>query len=47
MEPVFHTLQEFMLHTKNIVYLLMAAGLVAFPLFWRFLTERDEKKRTY
>lgn len=47
MESAFHTLQEFMLHTKNIVYLLMAAGLVGLPLFWRFLTERDEKKRTY
>ncbi|MCU0557717.1 MAG: hypothetical protein R6X05_12970 [Desulfobacterales bacterium] len=47
MAPVFHTLQEFMLHTKNIVYLLMAAGLIGLPLFWWFLTERDEDQRTY
>ncbi|MFO7670955.1 MAG: hypothetical protein R6W31_14965, partial [Bacteroidales bacterium] len=38
-------LQEFMLHTKNIVYLLMAAGLIGLPLFWWFLTERDEDQR--
>ncbi len=37
-----HTLQEFMLHTKNIIYVLMVAALLAFPAFWRFLTGRDD-----
>ncbi|MCG6907206.1 MAG: hypothetical protein LJE63_11375 [Desulfobacteraceae bacterium] len=47
MVHAYHTLQDFMLHTKNIVYLLMAAGLIGLPLFWRFLTGRDEDQRTY
>lgn len=36
-----HTLQEFMLHTKNIIYILIVLGLVAMPAFWRFLNGRD------
>jgi hypothetical protein len=47
MEPEFYTLQEFMTHTKGIAYILMAVALVALPLFWRFITGRDEKKRTF
>ena len=47
MEHAFYTLQNFMLHTKTVAYLLMAAALVGLPLFWRFLSARDEKKRTY
>lgn len=47
MDTIFYTLHDFMLHTKNIVYLLMGGILIALPLFWRFLTGRDEKKRTY
>jgi hypothetical protein len=37
-----HTLQEFMLQTKNVVYILIVMALVAMPLFWIFLTGRDE-----
>lgn len=37
-----HTLQEFMLHTKNIIYVLIVLALLAMPAFWRFLTGRDE-----
>lgn len=47
MEPGFHTLQEFMTHTKGIAYLLMGIALVALPLFWRFLTGRDDKQKTF
>ena len=47
MEHAFYTLQNFMLHTKAIAYLLMAAALVGLPLFWRFLNAREEKKRTF
>ena len=47
MEPDFHTLQEFMTHTKGIAYLLIAVALVTLPLFWRFLTGRDNKKKTF
>jgi len=37
-----HTLQEFMLHTKNIIYILMVLALLAIPAFWLFLNGRDE-----
>ncbi len=47
MESVFYTLQDFMTHTKVVAYLLIAVALIGLPLFWRFLTGRDDKKRTY
>ncbi|PIP37655.1 MAG: hypothetical protein COX19_16090 [Desulfobacterales bacterium CG23_combo_of_CG06-09_8_20_14_all_51_8] len=47
METDFFTLQEFMTHTKAIAYLLIGVALVALPLFWLFLTGRDDKKKTY
>ena len=37
-----HTLQEFMLHTKNIIYVLIVMALVIMPLFWVFLNGNDE-----
>jgi len=47
MESDFNTLQEFMTHTKGIAYLLIAVALAALPLFWGFLTGRDNKKQTF
>jgi len=47
MEAGFNTLQDFMTHTKGIAYLLIAVALIALPLFWRFLTGRDDKKKTF
>ena len=47
MESIFYTLQDFMLHSKNITYIVMGIVLIALPLFWRFLSGRGEKKRTY
>ncbi len=38
-----HTLQDFMLHTKNIIYILIVLALAAFALFWRFLNGRDKE----
>jgi hypothetical protein len=38
-----NTLQEFMLHTKNIIYILIVLALAAFPAFWRFLNSRDKE----
>ena len=32
-----HTLQEFMMHTKGVVYILAAGYLIGFVAFWRFL----------
>lgn len=42
MEGQIQTLQEFMYTTKSITYLVVVAALVLFPLFWRFLTSRDD-----
>jgi hypothetical protein len=47
MEAIFYTLQDFMTHTKAIAYLLIAVALIALPLYWLFLTGRDDNKRTY
>ncbi|MBL7180231.1 MAG: sulfate respiration complex protein HmcD [Pseudomonadota bacterium] len=47
MESVYNTLQEFITYTQSIAYLLAAGALVALPLFWRFLTGRDEDNRTF
>ena len=42
METIY-TLQEFMLHTKNITYVLIVAALLGIAGFWLFLTGRDEE----
>ena len=42
METIY-TLQDFMLHTKNITYVLMVAALLGITAFWLFLTGRDEE----
>jgi len=42
MEQVFYTLQDFMVHTKAVVYVLMGLWLVAVVGFWGFLTNRDD-----
>jgi hypothetical protein len=47
MEMDFNTLQEFMTHTKGIAYLLIGVALVVLPLFWKFVTGRDDKKQTF
>jgi hypothetical protein len=36
------TLQEFMLHTKNMIYILIVLALIAMPAFWAFLTGGDD-----
>lgn len=37
-----HTLQEFMFHTKNIIYIIIVLSLVGMAAFWGFLTGRDK-----
>ena len=39
---VIHTFQEFMLHTKNMIYILIVVALLALPAFWVFLSGSDE-----
>ena len=36
------TLQEFMLYTKSVIYILIVMALLAWPAFWVFLNARDE-----
>jgi len=42
MDGIFHTLQDFMTHTKGITYIIMVLALISIAWFWRFLSERDE-----
>ncbi len=42
MDVVFHTLHDFMVHTKNITYILMVPALVGFIGFWFFLVHKSE-----
>jgi hypothetical protein len=47
METHFFTLQEFMTFTKGVAYLLMGCGLIGLPLYWIFLTGRDDEMRRF
>ncbi len=38
-----HTLQEFMLRTKGVVYLLAIAYFIVFVMFWRFLNQGKKR----
>jgi len=42
METTIHTLQEYMLHTESITYVIIVAALIGITLFYRFLTDRDD-----
>ena len=37
-----HTLQDYMLRTESITYIIIVAALIGFTFFYRFLTERDD-----
>jgi hypothetical protein len=43
MSEGFHSLQEFMSHTKGLLYLLSVGYLVAFVFFWRYLHDRENE----
>ena len=47
MESVFYTLQDFMTQTKGITYIIMGVILIVMPLFWVFLTDKDDKKPNF
>jgi hypothetical protein len=44
---MFNTLQDLMLHNKSVTYVLMGLVLLCFVGFWRFLTDKEERKRRY
>jgi hypothetical protein len=42
MESIFYTLQDYLLHTKGVIYILIVAILLAMLGFWRFLMGGNE-----
>jgi Tfp pilus assembly protein PilO len=44
MENTFYSLQEFMLHTKGVVYILMGVMILGILGFWLYLNGRDEDR---
>jgi hypothetical protein len=42
MSEEMHTLNEFMMQTKGVLYLLAVGYLIAFVGFWRFLHDREK-----
>ncbi|MDX2502082.1 MAG: hypothetical protein QNL14_16455 [Deltaproteobacteria bacterium] len=45
METTIHTLQEYMLHTESITYIIIVAALIGITFFYRFLTDRDDDEK--
>jgi len=43
METTLHTLQDYMLHTESITYIIIVAALIGITFFYRFLTDRDDE----
>jgi len=42
MEDTIYTLQDFMLHTESITYIIMGISLICVVGFWLFLTGEEE-----
>ena len=42
MESTIYTLQDFMLRTESITYILIVLALIGITGFWVFLSDRDE-----
>ena len=42
MDGIFYTLQDFMTHTKGVVYILIVVALLALLGYWQYLTASDE-----
>lgn len=42
LENTIFTLQDFMTFTKGLTYIIMGGILVFMPLFWKFLTDRED-----
>jgi len=41
----FNTLQEYMLHTEGVTYILIVVALCCLAGFWGWLTARDDEYR--
>ena len=44
MDDMIYTLQNFMLHTENVTYIIMGISLIGVLGFWLFLTRTDKDK---
>jgi len=44
MSEYIHTLQEFMMQTKGMLYILSVGYLIGFIGFWKFLHGREKKE---
>jgi hypothetical protein len=42
MEDMIYTLQDYMLHTESITYIIMGISLICVVGFWIFLTGTEE-----
>ncbi len=42
MKETIVTLQEFMLHTESVTYIIMGVSLIGVLGFWLYLSETDE-----
>ena len=42
MEGTLNTLQEYMLQTESITYILIVGALLGITFFWLFLCQRDD-----
>jgi hypothetical protein len=40
MDGTIHTLQEYMLHTESITYILIVGALLGITFFWLFLGDK-------
>lgn len=47
MDNIIYSLQDFMVCTKSVTYILMGLGVICLLGYWIFLTGRDEKIRKY
>lgn len=44
MSEGIHTLNEFLMHTKGMLYLLGIGYLILFVGFWRFVHDREKQE---
>jgi hypothetical protein len=42
MDNTFYTLQDYLLHTEGVSYLLMGVALLFITFYWLFIAERDD-----
>lgn len=47
METIFYSLQDFLVHTKTITYILMGLGLFGLLGYFLFVMGREEKIRKF